>query len=82
MVAAQFLRHVVATVPYKIHTVLTDHGSQFTNRKRAPYACPQMFERVCQESRSEHRLTTTTQPWTNGPVERRNRTLKDATVKK
>jgi hypothetical protein len=33
-VAAQFLRHLIAAIPYKIHTVLTDHGLQFINRKR------------------------------------------------
>jgi glucose-6-phosphate isomerase len=29
-VAADFLRHLVAAVPYKIHTVLTDNGIHFT----------------------------------------------------
>ena len=29
-VAAEFLRHLIAAVPYKIHTVLTDNGIQFT----------------------------------------------------
>ena len=33
-VAAQFLRNLIAAIPYKIHTVLTDNGIQFTNRKR------------------------------------------------
>ena len=30
MVAAQFLRNLVAAMPYTIHTVLTDNGIQFT----------------------------------------------------
>src|ERR1700730_17420947 len=30
MVAADFLRHLIAAVPYKIHTVLTDNGVHFT----------------------------------------------------
>jgi hypothetical protein len=30
MIAAQFLRNLVAAVPYRIHTVLTDNGIQFT----------------------------------------------------
>ena len=34
MVAAQFLGSLIAAIPEKIHTVLTDHGSPFTNRKR------------------------------------------------
>lgn len=32
MVAAQFLRDLVAGVPYAIHIVLTDNGIQFTHR--------------------------------------------------
>ena len=28
--AADFLRHLVAAVPYKVHTVLTDNGTHFT----------------------------------------------------
>jgi hypothetical protein len=35
MVAAQFLRNLIAAIPSKIHTALTDHGTQCTNRKRA-----------------------------------------------
>ena len=34
MVAAQFLRNLIAAVPYAIHTVLTDNGIQFTNHAR------------------------------------------------
>tara|TARA_R110001583_G_scaffold195257_4_gene371267 strand:- start:82957 stop:83271 length:315 start_codon:yes stop_codon:yes gene_type:complete len=49
MVVAQFLRNLIAVVPYKIHTVLTDNGIQFTNRKQ---------------------------------VERMNRTIKAATLKR
>jgi hypothetical protein len=62
--------------------VLTDNGIQFTNRKRDQYAFQHIFDRVCQESGIDHRLTKTNHPWTNGQVERMNRTLKDATVKK
>jgi transposase InsO family protein len=81
-IAAQFLRHLIAAVPYKIHTVLTDNGIQFTNRKRDQYAFQHIFARVCQEFGIDHRLTKTNHPWTNGQVERMNRTLKEATVKK
>ena len=82
MVAAQFLRNLVAAVPYAIHTVLTDNGIQFTNRKRDRYAFEHIFDRVCCENGIEHRLTKTNHPWTNGQVERMNRTIKDATVKR
>jgi transposase InsO family protein len=82
LVAAQFLRNLLAAIPYKIHTVLTDNGIQFTNRKRDIYAFHHIFDRVCQEYGIDHRLTKTNHPWTNGQVERMNRTLKEATVKK
>ena len=32
MAAAQFLRDLIAIPPYRLHTVLTDNGVQFTNR--------------------------------------------------
>jgi len=82
MEAAQVLRELVAAVPYKIHTVLTDNGIQFTTRERDIYGGWHIFDRVCDEHGIEHRLTKVTPPWTNGQVERMNRTLKDATVKR
>jgi transposase InsO family protein len=41
-----------------------------------------MFDMACQENGIEHRLTIPNHPWTNGQVERMNRTLKEATVKR
>jgi hypothetical protein len=81
-VAAQFLRNLIAAIPYTIHTVLTEHGIQFTNCKRDQYAFQHIFDRICQEQSIDHRLTKTNHPWTHGQVERMNRTLKDATGKK
>lgn len=81
-VAAQFLRNLIAIVPYKLHTVPTDNGIQFPNRKQDKYAFKHIFARVCEEHAIAHRLTKTNHPWTNGQVERMNRTLKEATVKK
>ena len=80
--AAQFLRDLIAAVPYRIHTILTDNGIQFTNRKRDLHAFEHIFDRVCREHEIEHRLTKVKHPWTNGQVERMNRTIKDATVKR
>ena len=82
MEAAQFLRNLIAAVPYKIHTILTDNGIQFCNHERHRYAFPHIFDRVCVANGIEHRLTKINHPWTNGQVERMNRTLKEATVKK
>lgn len=76
MIAAQFLRNLVTAVTYAIHTVLTDNGIQFTNHARHKYAFHQIFDRVCDENGIEHRLTKVKRPWTNGQVERMNRTIK------
>ena len=69
-------------MPYKIHTILTDNGIQFTNRKVDKHAWIHIFDRICGENEIEHRLTKISHPWTNGQVERMNRTLKEATVKR
>ncbi len=82
MTAVQFLRNVIAALPYKIHTLLTDNGAQFTHRKQDKPASRHLFDRVCQEHDIEHRLTKINHPWTNGQVERMNRTIKEATVKR
>jgi transposase InsO family protein len=82
MVAAQFLRDLIGAAPYRIHTVLTDNGIQFINRKRDRCAFEHIFVRVCRENAIEHRLTKISHPWTNGQVERMNRTIKDATVRR
>ena len=82
MVAAQFLRNFIAAIPYHIHTILTDNGIQFTNRKKDQYAFTHLFDRICHEHGIEHRLTKVNHPWTNGQVERMNRTIKEATVKR
>jgi transposase InsO family protein len=82
MEAARFLRDLIEAVPYRIHTVLTDNGVQFTPRKQDVWDSRHVFDRVCDEHGIEHRLTKVNHPWTNGQVERMNRTLKDATVKR
>lgn len=81
MIAAEFLRNLIQAVPYKIHKVLTDNGIQFTNHVHHKNAFTHIFERVCLDNNIEHRKTKIKHPWTNGQVERMNRTLKDATVK-
>jgi transposase InsO family protein len=82
MTAAQFLRDLIAAVPYAIHTVLTDNGIQFTNQARHKYAFQHIFDRVYGENGIEHRLAKLKHPWTKGQVERMNRTIKDASVKR
>jgi IS30 family transposase len=79
---AQFLRNLIVTVPYKIHTIFTDNGQQFTNLPHQKYAFPHIFNRVCEEHKIEYRLTQSAHPWTNGQMERINKTIKDAAVKR
>ena len=78
--AASFIRNLMKAVPYKIDTILTDNGTQFTNNPTAKHASPHEFDWVCQANGTEHRLTQPGHPWTNGPVERMNKTIKDASV--
>jgi transposase InsO family protein len=85
--ASAFLTALIEAVPYKIHTVLTDNGIQFTFPQRyadGPTAryVTHMFDMRCQENGIEHRLTKVKHPWTNGQVERMNRTIKEATVQR
>ena len=80
-----FLEELVSTVHYGIHTVLTDNGIQFADlpkNRTGPTAMLRRhpFDRVCWKYGIEHRLTKPNHPWTNGQVERMNRTLKEATV--
>ena len=81
-IAVGFLVRLIKKVPYRIHTVLTDNGIQFTHRAQDRYAFTHLFDRVCRMHGIEHRLTQPSHPWTNGQVERMNRTLKEATVKR
>ena len=70
-VAGNFLRALVAAVPYKIHTVLTDNGTHFTEpsgntwtpaeikamrAEKVLYRC-HSFEGACADLDIEHRLT-------------------------
>jgi transposase InsO family protein len=94
--AGDFLRHLIAAVPYKVHTVLTDNGTHFTTPGNASSAAPDIraaldarepvwahaFEYACAQNHIDHRLTKPKHPWTNGQVERMNRTIKEATVKR
>ena len=82
VVAAEFLRRVLDKLPYKVHTVLTDNGVQFTLQAHQSFPGGHSFDRVCRAYGVEHRLTKPAHPWTNGQVERMNRTIKEATVQR
>jgi transposase InsO family protein len=94
--AADFLQALVRAVPYKVHTVLTDNGTHFTDprgdtwspaeiremiERKKPFRA-HAFEYACALAGIDHRLTKPKHPWTNGQVERMNRTIKEATVRR
>lgn len=84
--AADFLVQALAFYPFRIHTILTDNGAEFTMAgKKCFYGrigkslVP--FELICELAGVEHRKTKFNHPWTNGMAERMVRTVKDHTVK-
>jgi transposase-like protein len=84
--AAQFLRQVLVAFPYRIHTVVTDNGMAFTGQERfrgrvTDTCIGHIFERICKFNGIEKRHTKPYHPWTNGMVERMNRTIKESTIK-
>jgi hypothetical protein len=85
--AVAFLDELIEAIPYKINIVLTDNGIQFADlpkNRSGPTATWRRhpFDRACQRHGIEHSLTKPNHPWTNGQVERMNRTLKEATVQR
>lgn len=81
VVAQGFLKALTRAVPYKIHTVLTDNGVQFSDQARTGERyLVHPFTRLCRAQGIEHRLTKPYHPWTNGQAERMVRTIKEATV--
>jgi transposase InsO family protein len=93
--AAAFLHALQKALPYRIHTVLTDNGTHFTTPGNSRSASSDIklalqrgelfrahaFELACAGLDIDHRLTKPNHPWTNGQVERMNRTIKEATVR-
>ena len=81
--AAAFLQRYLASFQLTVHTILTDNGSEFTDRfavdkKGKPHDKPSgqhPFDRTCASQGIDHRLTRPFRPQTNGMVERFNRRL-------
>jgi transposase-like protein len=84
--AAGFLNRFLSHFPHRVHTILTDNGSEFTDRfavdmKNKPADRPSgrhPFDLVCAEHSIDHRLTRPYRPQTNGLVERFNRRIVEA----
>jgi transposase InsO family protein len=84
--SAAFLKRFLAWFPAKAHTILTDNGSEFTDRFAVdkpgkPKGKPSgdhPFHLVCKNASIEHRLIRPYRPQTNGMVERFNRRINEA----
>jgi transposase-like protein len=82
-IAADFLQALLKAVPYRVHTVLTDNGTHFTDPRGATWSpaeirhmieCQQpfrahAFEYACALADIDHRLTKPKHPWTTDEVE-------------
>ena len=82
--AADFLRRLIDAVPYKVHTVLTDNGTHFTDpagetwspaeikemiARRQPFLA-HAFEYACALNDIDHRLTRPKHPWTTDVIDK------------
>ena len=95
-VSRDFLLRLIAAVPYKIHTVLTDNGIQFTTPGAGGSAVPLIREAIANGNTSGLMPSSSPAPGTTssigrprpsipGPTarsRRMNRTIKDATVRR
>ena len=78
--STDFLRRLHAAAPMKIVKLLTDNGSQFTDRFTSKTKEPtghHAFDRECALFGIEHRLIKPRHPQTNGMVERFNGRISD-----
>jgi transposase InsO family protein len=81
--ARAFLERFLKHFPYDVHTILTDNGSEWTDRfavdkKNKPKGKPSgdhPVDQLCLENGISHKLTRPFRPQTNGMVERFNRRI-------
>jgi transposase InsO family protein len=74
--ARSFLKELHKAAPFRIRTLLTDNGTEFTDRlfgcRAKEPSGEHAFDRLCEALNIEHRLTKVRHPQTNGMVERFN----------
>ena len=73
--AVSFLEATLKKLPYKVISVLTGNGMQFAKKNGTESYRAHPFDAVCHRQGIEHWLTKPFHPWTNGQVERINRTI-------
>ena len=73
---------MLAKLPSRLHSVLTDNGIQLGNMRHQSGAFRPISDRGCAEQGIEHRFTEPGHPWPNGQIKRMNRALKEATVQR
>lgn len=85
--ATHFLEKCQSHFPFRLHTILTDNGREFTlsgfkNRYGTKVTTTHSFEGLCQSLGIEQRTTKPYTPKTNGLVERMNGLTKENTTKR
>lgn len=58
--AWEYLERLLKSVPYRVHTILTDNGIQFAEQPRnrnTAYSRQMRFDMICDANGIEHRLT-------------------------
>jgi transposase InsO family protein len=78
--STDFLRRLKQAAPMRIKTILTDNGSQFTDRFTSKGRVPSgqhVFDIACVTAGIDHRLCPPRHPQTNGMVERFNGRISD-----
>ena len=81
-IAVEFLRRVLPQIPYKVHKLFSDNGIQFRNLPHHVHVGRHPVGQLRDEWSIEQRFTKPAHLWTNGQVERMNRTVKEATIKR